>query len=324
MGHLCFVSTSLFTEGTLNSSSNGSASALPLTCANLTDVPFAKDAVTILVNSAKYNCIMEAANPYMTQNMIQAIWNGQVYNGENVAPSYAKSGPTQHTWSEFWSDCPTDNIVPDSRAIGSDIRQSFLNLTGVNDAYEQNNNIVNRFPYDGDIESDINSNASHIGYASLSYIHNISAQDTVVPLPVKQFSTSSPILPTNANVLSSLYPYSYTFHYYYYYKAGFKTAISDLANWLLSPGAQGDIAKAGFVPINTFALPCDVNLDHTCGLLDLISIGGFWGLSGPPSGNPNFPVVRGWIRQDVNYDGVINMLDLVTVGNNWGATWGNP
>jgi len=55
----------------------------------------------------------------------------------------------------------------------------------------------------------------------------------------------------------------------------------------------------------------DINNDHVCNVLDLISVGGAIGESGTP----------GWIPQDVNMDGVVNLIDLLLIGNNMGNTW---
>ena len=55
----------------------------------------------------------------------------------------------------------------------------------------------------------------------------------------------------------------------------------------------------------------DVNIDHSCNLLDLINIVFYYGMVGIP----------GWIRQDVDNNGIVQLLDLISVVNHYGETW---
>jgi hypothetical protein len=55
----------------------------------------------------------------------------------------------------------------------------------------------------------------------------------------------------------------------------------------------------------------DVNGDHLCNVLDLISVGSKSGQSGTP----------GWIPEDINRDGFVSVLDLIAVGNHAGQSW---
>jgi len=52
---------------------------------------------------------------------------------------------------------------------------------------------------------------------------------------------------------------------------------------------------------------CDVNLDGSVNVLDMIVVGQNWGETGDPH----------WIRADVNTDGNVNVLDMIIVGQNW-------
>ena len=326
------VTNSFFTEGTLTKTSTAS----PLTCAQLTDVPVAKDAVTILVPIAEGNCIMQnSTQPYITQNQIQAIWMGLPYNGEGAANAPATvggtAGATQHTWAQFWPACGNGgaNIVPTARIIGSGTRQSFFDLTGVIDANEQaeiTKTGLSRYTANADVENAISNNPTYMGYTGLAFDNTKTFQ-----LPVATNTVPSAVAPTSANVASSAYPFSRVLHFYY--KTGqSKTAVTDLATWLWGSASQGNIEKLGFVGIARSTNPVvsgasmpapdwDVNADHNGNILDVTSIGGYFGQTGPASGDPNFPNVRGWVRADVNFDGAVNILDITTFGPHFGGTW---
>jgi hypothetical protein len=60
-----------------------------------------------------------------------------------------------------------------------------------------------------------------------------------------------------------------------------------------------------------FPPPWDVNWDHVISVLDLTSVSGHWGETGPHC----------WIPADVNCDGVISLLDLTVIGAHMGETW---
>ena len=143
--------------------------------------------------------------------------------------------------------------------------------------------------------------------------------------------TNAAVLPSDAAVADSSYPFSRVLHFYY--KTGqTKQAVNDLAGWLLTSAAQGNIEKIGFVSIQKSTNPVvagaqapapdwDVNADHNGNILDVTSIGGFFGQQGPASGDANFPNVRGWVRADINFDSNVNILDITTFGPHFGGTW---
>jgi len=323
------VTVANFTEGA--EPSNGLASAL--TCAQLTDVQIAKDAITILVSQAKAACITTAAHPFITSNEIVAIWSGLTYNGESSAPS-GTGGTVQHAWNEFWPGCGGENIVPVSRIAlpaSSGTRSAFLDFTHIthdsgNEELEVAATGKPRFQANADVEHDISTNPSDMGYTGIAFDNTLTAQ-----LPLGLSPATSGVLPNYANVANSSYGYSRPLHFYY--KTGqSKQAVLDLATFLLSAAGQGNIKKQGFVAVADASNPAipggsapapdwDVNADHTGNILDVTSIGAYFGQTGPASGDPSFPVTRGWVRADVNFDGVVNILDITTFGPHFGGTW---
>ena len=62
-----------------------------------------------------------------------------------------------------------------------------------------------------------------------------------------------------------------------------------------------------------FALPMneDVNEDGSVGFVDIMSVAGTWGATGP----------QGWIRPDVNNDGLVGFVDIMSVAGKWGQEW---
>ena len=55
----------------------------------------------------------------------------------------------------------------------------------------------------------------------------------------------------------------------------------------------------------------DVNEDGSVGFVDIMSIAGMWGATGP----------NGWIRADVNNDGSVGFVDIMSVAGMWGQEW---
>lgn len=100
-----------------------------------------------------------------------------------------------------------------------------------------------------------------------------------------------------------------------------KTSIQQYWDWLTGVDGQAVVYNEGLVNMYTAAPDWDVNLDHTASVLDIAQIGIFMGQTAPASGDPNDPLLRGWVRADANWDGVVNILDVSTVGNAWGQTW---
>jgi|GEM_PF-6852190 len=332
------VSQAFFTEGSLTKTSTAS----PLTCAGLTDVQIAKDAITILVSQPKATCILASATPYITSNMVYAIWSGLQYTDESHLPT-GTGGSTQHAWSDFWPGCGGENIVPVSRIAlptSSGTRSAFLDFTGIthdsgNEELEQAATGISRFQANADVENDISNNPSHMGYTGMAFDNTKTSQ---LPLALStnynqlgQHGPKAAALPNYANVANSSYPFSRPLHYYY--KTGqSKQSVLDLATFLLSSAGQGNIKKEGFVAVADASNPAipggstpapdwDVNADHNGNILDVTSIGAYFGQTGPASGDPSFPITRGWVRADVNFDGQVNILDITTFGPHFGGTW---
>jgi ABC-type phosphate transport system substrate-binding protein len=317
------VTAANFTEGTLTKTTTAS----PLTCLQLTDVLIAKDAITILIPQSRVACVAASTTTYVNKNMILAIWGGKTYTGETTAVS-GTAGTVNHTWQEFWSACPADPLVPISRIIGSGTRQSFLDLSGVVAADEQaaiTATGLSRWTSNAEIENDISNNPNHIAYTGLAFDNTKTSQMSV------KFPPAAAIAPSDAAVADSSYPMSRVLHYYYN-PTGAKQATIDLANWLLTSGAQGNIEKEGFVSIQKSTNPVvpgaqapapdwDVNADHNGNILDVTSIGAFFGQTGPASADPSFPNIRGWVRADVNFDANVNILDITTFGPKFGSSW---
>ena len=62
-----------------------------------------------------------------------------------------------------------------------------------------------------------------------------------------------------------------------------------------------------------FELPlnADVNEDGSVGFVDIMSVAGMWGATGP----------NGWHRADVNNDGSVGFVDIMSVAGMWGQEW---
>ncbi|HVM70256.1 MAG TPA: substrate-binding domain-containing protein [Anaerolineales bacterium] len=332
-----------FTENSMTATSTASSKS----CSDLDDLTIAKDAITILVNNTKATCIMASTGPhYITKNMILAIWGGQAYNNEPVDTSTnipadenlpsGTAGATQHTWNDFWPGCGSENIVPTARIVGSGTRQSFLDLTGVSAANEAAE-VSQRYTANADVENAISNNAAYIGYTGMAFDNSKTYQ-----LPVQSWSIVSSAVhvipaatPSSANVISGAYPFNRFLHVYTLHGTT-KQSVLDVLSWLKTSVAQGDIKRIGFIAANDanvpgFSAPApdwDVNGDHNADVLDVTSIGAYFGACGPASPDPSDPAcgstthaVRGWVRADINYSGGVDILDITTFGPHFGASW---
>lgn len=327
-GNAVTVTVSTFTEAAYTKNTTASA----LNCGNLTDVPIAKDAITILVNQAKATCIAGAARSNITRNMVQSIYMGLTYNGESTAPS-GTAGTVPHTWNDFWPGCGAENIVPRSRIIGSGTRQSFFDLSGVTDANEQaeiNATGLSRLTANADMEAAIAANPAQMAYTGLAF-DNASTAQLAVNDPTMPAGQQGPTAPSETTVANNTYPWARVLHMYV--RTGFtKTAIQHVIDFLYTSAMQGNIQKIGFVSIQRSTNPVvpaaqapapdwDVDANRSGNILDVTSIGAFFGQTGPASGDPNFPNIRGWVRADVNFDANVNILDITTFGPHFGGSW---
>ncbi|MGB8214465.1 MAG: substrate-binding domain-containing protein [Anaerolineales bacterium] len=315
----------------------------------LVQTSVAKDAITVIVNK---NFIMSTCSgvptitagsityPTMTLEQLQGIYEGQITD-----------------WHTLYSGCPSTVIVPRDRVTTSGTHQSFLKLgkiycnpavdSDTNDtgncsttaqsywpsAVSENVVISNtglpRLNGNPDMEGAIDNNtgaptgSQEIGFIGLAFTDANNVQFAIdASNGGAGGGTGGVVPPDQATALSGSYAMSRTLYMYSApTSSNPKQVIQDYLNWIIGPEGQADVNDQGFVPLFTAAPAWDVNLNHSADLADLISIGGHWGQNGPATGNPEKPILGGWIRQDVNLDGTINVLDLVTVGNHWGQTW---
>jgi len=277
----------------------------------LVDTQFARDAVTMIANRNFINSTCGWSSPNLTLAQIQGIYEGTITN-----------------WNTLYSGCPSQTIVPRARIVGSGTRASFLALAnvcstsdgktcisgGVVEETVITNTGLPREAGNPQMEFDIDNNPGQIGYIGLAFedANNI------------QFSVNG-VFPNATTVLNGTYPMGRVLHLFTAPTSGSpsnnKQRVQDYLSWIMSPEGQADVQNVGYVPMAPVAPDWDVNLDHNCNVLDLVSIGGFWNQTAPASGDPNDPLIRGWIRQDVNWDGHVNVLDLVSVGTHWGSHW---
>ncbi|MFE3845565.1 LamG-like jellyroll fold domain-containing protein [Thermoplasmatota archaeon] len=78
--------------------------------------------------------------------------------------------------------------------------------------------------------------------------------------------------------------------------------------WANDTSDNGNISSVDVVSIPP---NWDINVDHDCGVLDLVLVAGHFDETGAP----------GWIREDVNNDGDISIFDLVSIANHFDETW---
>ncbi|MEW6651214.1 MAG: substrate-binding domain-containing protein [Chloroflexota bacterium] len=324
------VTNTVFTEGTLTAVTPSTQTTLQ--CADFTAIPVAKDAITILVNQTRLACINASTPNHITRNMVRAIYEGRTYDRATDTAG-ATAGTVQHTWSSFWSACPSDTIVPRSRIVGSGTRQSFLDFSGVTSTNEQaliNSTGLTRLQGNVDIEAAIAANPTHLSYTGKAFDNPSTAQlalsDTTRPA-----GQQGPAFPTTPNVADNSYPWSRVI-YVYYLTSNPKQAVRNLETFLYSSQMQGNIEKLDFVSIWRSTVPSvpaaqqpapawDVDANRVGNILDVSSIGAFFGQTGPASGDPSFPQLRGWVRGDINFDAQVNILDITTFGPRFGATW---
>jgi hypothetical protein len=273
----------------------------PYLCNNLTDTVFARDGLTIIVNKAKQSeCGGALTN--ITKAQIADIYKGAITNWNQLAPS-----------------CPSSTLTPRARIIGSGTRQSLFDLLGsslLTAAQEQatiDATGLDRLVENADLEAVIAANKDQIGYGGMINVDPLVASLTV-----------GGVAPTPENVTNGTYPLSRNLHLFTLAaNVNGKQRIQDFLTWILSVKGQAAVQNEGYVPVGQAAPNWDVNVDHKASVLDLTAIGGYWGQTGPLTGDqPPLPqYVRGWVRADVNFDGRISVLDLTTVGGHWGQTW---
>lgn len=273
----------------------------PYRCTDLTETIVARDGLTIIVNKAKQSeCGGALTN--ITKTQIADIYKGVIKN-----------------WNQLNPSCPSSTLTPRARIIGSGTRQSLLEMLGsslLTDAQEQATIAatgLERLVENADLEAVIAANKDQIGYGGM-----INVDPLVAALSVDG------VAPTPENVSNGTYPLSRNLYLYTLpTSVNGKQRIQDFLNWILGVKGQAAVQNEGYVPVGRAAPNWDVNVDNRASVLDLIAIGGYWGQTGPRTGDPP-PLpqhVRGWVRADVNFDGRVSVLDLTTVGGHWGRTW---
>ncbi len=295
----------------------------------LVDTVFAKDAVTMIANHnfLSSTCGVSDANAHLTKAQLQQIYQGDITD-----------------WHAIFSGCPTGTpIVPVARIIGSGTRSSFLKLAGINclasdpddaagncsptaNTFAGTENAaitatgVARIDANSDVETYVDTHPGSISYIGLAFTDPNNIQFGL------DFG-SGVVFPNATTVGNNTYGMSRNLHYFTGPTSGStpgvtydtKQRVQDYLTWILGPEGQGIVKDVGYLPVATAKPDFDVNGDHNCNVLDLVSIGGVWNQTAPASGNPAYPLVRGWLAQDANFDGHINVLDLVTVGTHWGS-----
>jgi phosphate transport system substrate-binding protein len=295
-----FVPTSGgFTAGGYTLSTNPS----PYTCAQLTDSVVARDGLSITINKSKLTeCGLSSMD--ITKAQIVSIWTGAITN-----------------WNQLNPACPSKTLTPRARIIGSGTRQSLCDMapfscTTTTPGSEQATIAatgLSRLVENADLEAAIAANPDQIGYGGMINVDpNVTAM-TVGGIVVNPTTVSNGTYPLSRNLHLFTLPTT----------VNAKQRIADFTNWMLNPKGQGAFANEGYVAVGSSAPNWDVNVDNRCSVLDLTSIGAYWGQKGPLTGDAApLPVyVRGWVRSDVNFDGQVSVLDLTTVGGHWGQTW---
>jgi ABC-type phosphate transport system substrate-binding protein len=296
-------------------------------CADLVDTIFARDAVTLIAQkNFVQNCIGTTTNVTLTKLEIQSIYEGLITTWGQLAAFAGHS-------------CASTPIVPRARIVGSGTRASFLKLAVIcaSDADSGGaciaggvfeNTVIAatglpRMAGNPDVESAIDANPGQIGPIGLAFTDSNNMQFCA------DFGSGS-VCPDATTVGNLTYPMSRNLHYLSVNPSsavaiahGYvqKQRITDFLTWILQPDAQALARDVGYVPIGASAPDWDVNLDHTGNILDVSQIGSSWNQTAPPSGDPNDPLIKGWVRADANYDGHVNILDISTVGNHWGGSW---
>jgi phosphate transport system substrate-binding protein len=263
---------------------NGDDCGTTYSVSQVMDVEFGRDAIAIVVNTSQTGVTQ------ITTAQIKAIYEGSITN-----------------WSQLGG--PNQTLVP--RAIntgGSALYGPLQEAVGFDSTLEANTVSATGLPRlasSTDMVNVIAANSNQIGYCQLGYVSGVKA------LAVNG------VTPNAQTVTNSSYPMYLTMHVLTL-KDGVAPNLNprrlDYVNFMLGDWAQQQATANHFIStINTNGTPVwDVNVDHVANILDIISVGNYWGQR---------TSVGGWVRQDINHDGVINILDIITVGNFWAQHW---
>jgi hypothetical protein len=147
-----------------------------------------------------------------------------------------------------------------------------------------------------------------IGYVGLGFL----SEPGLKPLAISPDGIDPYVLPTPETVGDGSYPMGRGLHVVKLEEPGYnKPLIDTFISWLFTPKGQAMVIDEGFVNVQPAAPDWDVNADHNGNIGDVITIGYFWGQSGPAN----------WLRADANNDGNVNIGDVITVGYFWNQTW---
>ncbi len=267
---------------------------------NIDAIPFARDAVCIIVSNNVYNAGLQS----LTKAQVKAIFEG--YNGDGTENS---SG--YQTWDDVQSGLPSAGIKVVARETNSGTRGSLIEMTGMQKDSEASvtrematvtHGGVSRQTTSAAMAVTVGQADNQIGYVGLDYT---AALVGATRINIKADSSSPAVSPTVQNVTTEVYPLSRKLFLLKNKNGSPNTTNRDnFITFMLSNAGQNIVEAEHDVRLRPRE---DVSGNGTINGQDVGYIGTKWMQTGSP----------GWIPEDVDQNGTVNGLDVGKIGLWW-------